>query len=179
MLEKLDDHAFARRHKEAWIFIKALVIGGVSAVPEIVSYMLLCPLLARWQVSFLPNFFLFNIIVSSIDDPGGYAPAVLVYAFILSTAVGQGIGFALSRKYAFRANCNVAQSTFLTVLLIVFTIIANGFTGPWIVLGVSKIPFLTDGLIQMFGKMFSMGASTFWVYPTNRFIIHRVVKEKH
>ena len=176
--KKLDDHAFARRHKEAWTFIKALAVGCISAGPEVLSYMLLCPWLAYLGVTYLPRFFLFDIIVQNIDDPGGYGPAVLVYAFILSTMVGQSIGFVLSRKYAFRANCNVALSTFLTVLLIVFTIIANGFTGPWIVLGVSKIPFLTDGLIQMFGKLFSMGASTFWVYPANRFIIHRVVKEK-
>ena len=174
----LDNHKLAREHKELWLFLKSNIIGALGAAPEYLAYMLLCPLLTRLGVAYLPDFFLFNIIKRSIDASTAYGTAVLVYAFLISTFIGQGIGFVLQRKVTFHANSNVALSTFLAILLIIFTIIASGIVGPFIVGLVGKITFLPEFLVQTLGKLLAMGASVAWQYPANRFLVHRVKKEK-
>ena len=175
----LDNHKFAREHKEMWLFIKSNIVGAMGAIPELFSYMLLCPFFTWLGVTYLPNFFLFDIIMRGIDDATKYAPAVLVYSFLISTLIGQGLGFVFQRKLTFHANSNVALSTFLTLLLILFTIVANGFVGPGIVALVGKLSFLPESLIQMIGKVLSMMATVAWIYPANRFVIHRVVKKEN
>jgi len=175
---RLDNHAFARNHKEVWTFIKAFSLGVLVAGPELLIYLGLCAWFTGMQVTYLPNFFLFDLILRNITDNAGHAPAVLVYAFILSTLVGQTATFILTRKVAFRANCNVALATFLMLCLMVFTIIANGFVGPAIVALVSRTNMGVTG-INVTSKILSMFVSTAWRYPIARFVIHRVVnKEK-
>jgi len=179
LVARLDATKFALAHAELWKFIKALFVGMIGAVPELISYMLLCSWFARLAVSYLPNFFFFELIIRNMDE-SVYAPAVQVYAFLISTALGQTIGFILARKYAFHANANVALSTFLKVVMIVITISLNGIVGPGIVTLVARIPWVRDfpSLVQVVSKVASMAASTAWVYPSDRFIVHRVVKEK-
>ena len=179
LVERLDATKFALDHVELWKFIKALCVGGIGAIPELISYMLLCSLFARMAVTYLPNFFFFELIIRNMDE-SVYAPAVQVYAFLISTAVGQTIGFILARKYAFHANANVALSTFLKIVMIVITITLNGFVGPAIVTLVARIPWVKGfpSLVQFISKIASMASSTAWVYPSDRFIVHRVVKEK-
>jgi len=176
---RLDDHQFARSHPEFWKFFKALCVGGISAIPELLSYMLLCSWFAGLAVTYLPDFFFFRLIIANMDE-SVYTPAVQVYAFLLSTAVGQTIGFILARKYAFRANANVALSTFLKIVMIVVTIALNGVLGPGIVALTAKIAFLQPypGLVQGVSKVASMAVSSVWVYPSDRFLVHRVVKSK-
>ncbi|MCL2300855.1 MAG: hypothetical protein FWC27_12005 [Firmicutes bacterium] len=179
LVARLDNTKFALAHAELWKFLKALCVGGIGAVPELISYMLLCSLFARLAVTYLPNFFFFDLIIRNMDE-SVYAPAVQVYAFLISTAVGQTIGFILARKYAFHANANVALSTFLKIVMILITIMLNGIVGPAIVTLVARIPWVRDypSLVQIVSKVASMAASTAWVYPSDRFIVHRVVKEK-
>jgi len=138
--------------------------------------MALCPLLARLHVSSLPDFFLFSVILRNIDDAGTYAPAVLAYAFIISTFVGQCILFILNRKMVFHANNNVLWSTLLTVFMALFTVIANGFIGPWVVTLVSGLSFLPEFFVQLLSKLLAMLIPALWIYPMNRFVIHRVKK---
>ena len=180
LVARLDATKFALAHVELWKFIKALCVGGLGAIPELISYMLLCSWFARLAVSYLPNFFFFELIIRNMDE-SVYAPAVQVYAFLISTAIGQTIGFILARKYAFHANANVALSTFLKVVMILITIMLNGIVGPAIVTLVARIPWVRDfpSLVQAVSKVVSMAASTAWVYPSDRFIVHRVVKEKN
>jgi|GEM_PF-1650880 len=173
----LDNHAFARNHREIWLFIKTFTLGTMVSGPELLIYMGLIAWFTSMQVTFLPNFFLFNLILRNITDNAGHAPAVLVYAFILSTLVGQSTTFILTRKVAFRANCNVALATFLMLCLMLFTIIANGFVGPAIVALVSRTNMGVTG-IQVTSKILSMLVSTAWRYPAARFVIHRIVTKK-
>ena len=175
---RLDSTKFALDRPELWKFIKALCVGGMGALPEMIVYMLLCSLFTRMAVSYLPNFFFFDLIIRNMDA-SQYLPAVQVYAFLISTAVGQTIGFVLARKYAFHANVNVALSTFLKIIMIVVTIGLNGIVGPAIVALVAKIAFLANypSLVQIISKVASMAVSTAWVYPSDRFIVHRVKKE--
>ncbi|MCL2530642.1 MAG: hypothetical protein FWE40_00595 [Oscillospiraceae bacterium] len=174
---RLDNHAFARNHKELWTFLKAFGTGLVGAPFELVSYLMLGTWLTNAGVTFLPNFFLFDLILRNADQSTTHTPAALVYAFIISTMIGQAITFVLSRKYAFRANNNVALATFFTLVLIVVTIIANGFVGPAIVMVVGRTGW-REGAVQALSKLLSMLVSMAWRYPTARFVIHRVVNKK-
>lgn len=175
---RIDSTGFALGHPELWKFIKAIFAGMIGSVPELLSYMLLCSLFTKMQVSYLPRFFFFDLIISNMDDTAKYAPAVLVYAFIISTFIGQFIGFILARKVAFHANANVALSTFLKIVIILITIALNGIIGPAIVLLVSKLAFLPGTLVQIVSKLASMMACTAWVYPSDRFLVHRQVKNQ-
>jgi len=150
----------------------------VGAPFELASYLLLANWLTSRSVTFLPNFFLFDLILRNADQSTTHTPAALVYAFIVSTMIGQTITFVLSRKYAFRANNNVALATFLTLVLMFVTIIANGFVGPAIVMAVGRSG-LGEGAVQTLSKMLSMLVSMAWRYPTARFLIHRVVGKKN
>jgi len=174
---RLDNHAFARNHKELWTFLKAFGTGLVGAPFELLSYLWLSSWFTGLGVTFLPNFFLFDLILRNADQSTAHTPAALVYAFILSTMLGQSITFVLSRKYAFRANNNVALATFFTLLLMVATIIANGFVGPAIVMLVGRTGW-REGAVQTLSKLLSMLVSMAWRYPTARFVIHRVVNKK-
>jgi len=176
---RIDGTAFALAHPELWKFVKAVGVGTVSAVPEVFSYMLLCALFNRLQVSYLPRFFFFDLIIRNMDA-SQYTPAVQVYAFLISTAIGQIVGFILARRVAFHANANVALSTFLKLVIVLFTIGMGGVIGPGIVTLVARIPYVKEfpGLVQLVSKVSAMTATVAWVYPSDRFIVHRQVKEK-
>jgi len=165
------------KRREGLLFLKSTLASAAGSVFSLASYMLLLPLLDFFDVSFLPNFFLFNLVAQNVSTASAYAPAVLVYAFILSSATGLTAGFFFNRKMVFHANSNAALSMFYNVLLILFSIIAAGFIGPWMVLLVSRIPGMPATLVQVFGKLLTMIVAIVWVYPANRFLIHRSGKE--
>jgi len=177
-LNQLDNNAFARKHKEIWTFAKSQMVAISSRIPELAAYMLLCPLLARLGVGFLPNVFPFSVIVRSVDAASGYSPAVLVYAFILSTFVGQSLVFIFNRRFTFHSNANVALSTSFAVALSIFTIIASGFAGPVIVGLVTRVGILPVFWAQLLGKYLFMLSTILWMYPANRFVVHPVKREK-
>ena len=176
---RLDNHKFAREHAELWKFIKACAAGACGSLPEFISYMLLCSLFNRMQVTYLPNFFFFDLIIRNMDA-SQFLPAVQVYAFLISTAIGQAVGFVVARKVAFRANSNVALSTFFKILVVLFTIGAGGIIGPGMVALLAQVAFLAryPSLVQTISKIVSMAATVLWGYPADRFLIHRQVKTK-
>ena len=174
---RLDSNKFARGHPEAWKFIKSLFFGMVTAGPGVVAYMVLCPLLTKSGAT-LPDFWFFNILAANMRESVEYTIPALVYAFIASTFLGQSLAFIPNRKLAFRADANAALSTFLMVLLALFTILANGIVGPAIATVVFKMNALSDALLNFVSKVISMAATVAWCYPVNRFVIHRVRKEK-
>jgi len=172
-ITKLDGSKYALAHPEMWKFLKSCVAGGAGAIPEMILYMALAPWFSiyAWTV---PNFFFFQWLAASKDMSEGHTLAAVVYATLISTAVGQIIGFILNRKMAFHANNNVVLSLTLTFLLIVFTIAANTLVvGPGIDALMSKLGFLPQWLVDMATKILAMCISVAWVYPANRFIIHR------
>jgi len=178
-IARIDGTKFALGHPELWKFIKALLVGMISALPEVVSYMLLCSLFTKLTVTYLPDFFFFDLIIRNMDA-SQYLPAVQVYAFLISTAVGQTVGFILARRVAFHANSNVALSTFLKIIIVLFTIGMGGIIGPGMVTLVARIPHIKEfpNLVQIISKLATMTLSSAWVYPSDRFIVHRVKKEK-
>jgi len=179
LLARLDGTKFALARPELWKFIKAACVGMTSALPEMLVYLLLCALFARLRVTYLPDFFFFDLIIRNLDA-SQYEPAVQVYAFLISTAVGQVTGFILARRIAFHANSNVALSTFLKIIIVLFTVGVSGILGPAIVSLVAKVAFLArrPTLAQIVSKLAFMLSTTVWVYPSDRFIVHRQVKHK-
>ncbi|MDR2686423.1 MAG: hypothetical protein LBB75_01625 [Oscillospiraceae bacterium] len=179
VVARMDSTKFALGRPELWKFIKASAAGACGALPELIVYMALCSLFTKLAVSYLPDFFFFDLIIRNLDA-SQYLPAVQVYAFIISTAVGQAVGFVLARKVAFHANSNVALSTFIKVLVVLFTIGANGVIGPGIVALLAKVAFLAKypSLVQVISKLASMAATMAWGYPADRFLIHRQVRAK-
>ena len=175
LIARLDSTAFARKRPELWKFLKFMVAGFLSAAPEFAAYLALRSLLRG--VETLPRFILFDILARGNPPSNGVSTAALVYAFMLSTAIGYTVNFFLNRKATFHADSNVAMSTFLYALLVLFTIVANSFIGPAIELLVGKVAFLPVALVPAVGKVLAMAVPNLWVYPANRFVIHRVKKE--
>jgi len=173
----LDDTAFARGHAEFWTFLKFTAVSVLSAAFELGAQLAALAAFKVAGVSRLPDVFFFNFLAEHTEIREGYTLAMIVYAFMASTAVGYTVGFFINRKSTFHADSNIALSTFLYVLLVVFTIFANSFAGPAIEGFLPRLGFLPEGLIPVLSKVLSMLATAIWVYPANRFIIHRKTKE--
>ena len=177
LVAKLDGTAFARDHKEIWTFIKFTGVSMVCAAVEFAAQFAARALYKALDVQTLPDFFFFRWLEESTQMSPGFSLAMVVYAFMTSTAIGYTIGFFLNRSATFHADGNIALGIFLNVLLIVFTICANSLIGPWIEGSLPKLAFLPEGLIPALAKVLSMMATVVWIYPANRFLIHRKKKE--
>ncbi|MDR0531699.1 MAG: GtrA family protein [Oscillospiraceae bacterium] len=174
-LEKIDRHTFAKKHPEWWKVCKWLISGVVSTAPELIAYYICLWALRALSVTYLPNFFFFNFLRDHVVS-GSYGPAVLVYSYMISTAIGYTAAFILNRKATFHADSNVALSTFFYVLMVLFTIFANSLLGPAITGFVERL-HMGEGLTLFAGKMLCMFVPGLWTYPCSRFIIHRKKKE--
>ncbi|MDR1465387.1 MAG: hypothetical protein LBJ11_08835 [Oscillospiraceae bacterium] len=176
-LDRLDNHPFAKKHAELWKFLKFLCAGLIASGPDLGTQMLFLYLFRAWNVTKLPHFFFFDLLARTLPPRDGFSLATVVYSFMISTCVGYTISFILNRKVAFHADSNVALSTFYYVLLVIFTIAATSLIGPTLEGAVGKITFLPTVMVQILSKIISMGIPNLWVYPVNRFIIHRKKKE--
>jgi putative flippase GtrA len=174
---RLDDTAFAREHKELWTFVKFAAVSFFSAGIELAAQLAALPLFKSLGAERLPDFVFFRLLEEHAQMREGYTLAMVVYAFMASTAVGYTVGFFINRKATFHADSNIALSTFLYVLLVLFTIVANSLVGPAIEGFLPRLGFLPAGLVPTLAKVLSMLATAVWVYPANRFIIHRKKKE--
>ena len=174
---RLDGIAFAREHAEFWTFLKFTAVSVFSAAFELAAQLAALAAFKAAGISRLPDIFFFRFLAEHTELREGYTLAMVVYAFMASTAVGYTVGFFINRKSTFHADSNIALSTFLYVLLVVFTIFANSFVGPAIEGFLLRLGFLPEGLIPVLSKVLSMLATAVWVYPANRFIIHRKKKE--
>jgi putative flippase GtrA len=174
---RLDGTAFARGHAEFWTFLKFTAVSVFSAGIELGAQLAALAAFKAAGVSRLPHFFFFDALAKSTQLREGYTLAMVVYAFMVSTAVGYAVGFFINRKSTFHADSNIALSTFLYVLLVIFTIFANSLVGPAIEGFLPGLGFLPEGLTPALAKVLSMLATALWVYPANRFIIHRKKKE--
>jgi len=176
IVARLDDTAFARKYGEIWKFIKFSGVSIVCAAIELVSQLLALPFFKSLGVEKLPGFIVFRWLEETAEMREGYTLAMVVYAFMASTAIGYMIGFFVNRKTTFHADSNVALGIVLNVLLIVFVITANSVIGPVIEGFLPRLGFISEGFIPTLAKVLSMAATGIWVYPANRFIIHRTKK---
>jgi len=174
---RLDDTAFARKHVEFWTFLKFAAVSFFSAGIELGAQLAALAAFKAAGLSRLPDIFFFRFLAEHAEMREGFTLAMVVYAFMASTAVGYTVGFFINRKATFHADANIALSTFLYVLLVVFTIFANSLIGPAIEGFLPRLGFIPEGLIPVLSKVLSMVASAVWIYPANRFVIHRKKKE--
>jgi len=168
------DARLGAKHPELWKILKSCIVGGISNLPEL-GVQMLC--LGLFSARGVENLGVFAFMEKVIPPQKGYSAATVVYAFMISTAVGYTIAFILNRKATFHANSNVALSTFLYVLMVIFTIFANGLVvGPRVANLVARLN-LSQGLTDIISKFLCMMIPFLWSYPLNRFVIHRKRKE--
>ncbi|MCL2107413.1 MAG: hypothetical protein FWH26_10215 [Oscillospiraceae bacterium] len=170
------DDKMGAKHPELWKIVKWLIAGFIANVPELGVYMLCLRIFTSLGVTAVPNLFFFRFLAErGIQDPN-YTTAALVYAYMISTAIGYAIAFVINRKATFHADQNVALSTFFYVLFVILTIFLNGLIGPVLSGLTSKLAFLPDTLVQIVSKFVGMLIPGLWAYPLNRFVIHRKKK---
>ena len=179
LMARLDGSAFARKYAELWTLAKFAVISTMGATVEFAAQFAARAFYKALDVQALPDIFFFRWLEASTEMSPGYTLAMVVYAFMTSTAIGYTLGFFLNRKTTFHADSNFALSLTLNILLIVFTIAANSLLGPWIEGSLPKLGFIPGGLVPALAKLLNMVTTFIWVYPANRFLIHRKKKEKN
>lgn len=168
MSESSQKMSFTEKYKELWKFIKFSFAGASSSLVELGVHMLFIKVIFKDLVAQKIDNEILNMI--KIDSKG------VLFSFIISTTVGYTIAFILNRKVTFKADSNVALSTFLYVLMVVFTILANGWIGSAIT-GFAAEKGLSGGFWDLVIKIIGMAIPTLWTYPLNRFVIHRHKKE--
>lgn len=158
---------FTEKHAEIWKFVKFSIAGGGSSVIELVVHMLLL------------NFVFASLTAQVITNPTlnmiGITSKGYLYTYLISTTVGYAIAFILNRKITFKADANPTVSMILYVIMVVFTIFANGWIGSAMTT-FAQSHNLVGNLWDMVIKLIGMAIPTLWTYPCNRFIIHRKKK---
>ena len=167
------DNKIGEKHPELWKIVKWMIVGFIANVPELGVYML-C--LNRFQAAGVTNLSIFGFMEKFVKAEEGYSIATVIYAYMISTAVGYTIAFILNRKATFHADANIALSTFLYIIMVCLIIFVNGVTGPFISDLVGKLP-LSAGITEIISKFVSMMVAGVWSYPITRFVIHRKKKE--
>jgi len=162
------ENSFVQKHGEIWKFIKWAIFTGIGASGvELLVYMLLL----KFVFASLNEVPITNAALNYI----GVKYAGYMYAYLISSTIGYTIAFILNRKITFKADSNPAVSAAFAVILIVFNI----FTSAWIGSVLSNISVahhwgsIGDAII----KIVTMTIPSIWIYPANRFIIHRVKKK--
>lgn len=164
MSNEKKEGSFTEKYKELWKFIKFTFAGASSSLVELGVHMLLLNVVFAGFAGEIINNPTLNMIGITSKD--------VLYSYLISTTIGYTIAFIMNRKITFKADSNVALSTFLYALMVVFTIFANG----WI--GSAMTTFATNHgyegtLCDLIIKVIGMTIPTLWTYPLNRFVIHR------
>ena len=170
-LNRLDERLGAK-HPEIWKIIKWMIVGFIANVPELGVYML-C--LGGFQKLGVQNLSIFGFMANIVPEKEGYFLATVIYAYMISTAVGYTVAFILNRKATFHADANLALSTFFYVLMVCGIIYFNGISGPFISNLVGRLP-LPVNLAEGVSKFLSMMVAGVVTYPITRFVIHRKKK---
>ncbi len=156
---------FTEKHAELWKFIKFSLVGASSTLVEMgVFYLLQYVVFKSILHDPLPENAVLDLL--KLTQGKGY-----LYAYIISTTIGYAIAFVLNRKTTFKADSNVALSTTLYVLMVVFTIFATAYLGTQFQLIMANHGYQALG--DAIGKPLAAGIATVWTYPLNRFVIHR------
>jgi len=164
------DNRLGEKHPEIWKIIKWMIVGFIANVPELGVYMLCLSLFRN-----VTNLSIFGFMASIVPENDKYGLAAVIYAYMISTAVGYTVAFILNRKATFHADANLALSTFLYVLMVCGIIYFNGVSGPFIsnLVGLLNMPV---GLSEGVSKFLSMMLAGVVTYPITRFVIHRKKK---
>lgn len=164
---KAKGKSFTEKHSEIWKFIKWSLVTGVGASGiELIVHMLLL----KFVFAALNEVPITNTALNFI----GVRYAGYMYAYLISSAVGYTLAFILNRKITFKANSNPAVSAAFAVVLVVFNIFASAWIGS--VLSNISVANHWGSMSDAIIKIVTMTIPSVWIYPANRFIIHRVKK---
>lgn len=155
---------FTQKHAEIWKFIKFSIAGGGSSVVELVVHMILL----NTAFAALTD----EPITNSALNMIGITSRGYLYTYLISTTIGYAIAFILNRKITFKADVNPTLSMILYVIMVIFTIFANGWIGSAMTT-FAQNHNLTGNFWDLVIKLIGMAIPTLWTYPCNRFIIHR------
>jgi len=157
--------AFTDKHVELYKFIKWNLVGAIGVPVEIGSYYL-------FAYVFFKNFSTAPVNIWVLE----YEGLGFMWAFLLSTALGESVGFILNRKFTFAADANPALSIFLHFCMVTFSIFATTLAGMEII----RITAGMGGAVAHYGELAARPVSTIlataWLYPLNRFVVHRKKK---
>ena len=167
------DNKMGAKHPEIWKIIKWMIVGFIANFPELGAYML-C--LEWFQKLGVQNLSIFGFMERVVAEKEGYYLATVIYAYMISTAIGYAVAFVLNRKATFHADANIVVSTILYIILVCLIIFVNGITGPIISDLVGRLPF-SESVTEAISKFVSMMVAGVWSYPIIRFVIHRKKKE--
>jgi len=158
---------FTQKHPEFYKFVKFTLVGAVGVPIEIGSYYLFAYVIFK-SLATTPV----TIWVLEYEGIG------FMWSFLLSTALGEAVGFVLNRKMTFAADSNPMFSIFLHMLMVIFTIFATTLLG----MEILKFTAAKGGDIARLGEGLAKPIvtilATAWIYPLNRFVIHRKKKIK-
>lgn len=160
--------SFTEKHGEIWKFIKWSFFTGVGASGiELVVHMLL--------LNYVFDALKLVPVTNDAFNFIGIKSAGYMYAYLISTPLGYSIAFILNRKLTFKADSNAAVSATYATILVVFNIFASAWIGSALSNIVVAMQWNSwgDALI----KVVTMTIPSVWIYPANRFIIHRVKKK--
>jgi len=158
--------AFTEKHAELYKFIKWNLVGAIGVPVEIGSYYL-------FAYVFFKNLNAEPIRLFGDLEWDGLG---FLLAFLLSTALGETVGFILNRKFTFAADANPALSIFLHFCMVSFSIIATSYVGMEILRISKNLGYEAFG--KALARPISTIAATAWLYPLNRFVVHRKKKPK-
>lgn len=147
-----------------WEILKYQVAGIIPTTAEVIVHMWFLDIVFyKLSDKYINNLLLVSIGIKSV----GY-----FWSFILSTAVGYSIGFVLSKKFVFRSDADTKRSLVKYFFLVVFTVFVSGWIGSAIQSYAEAIHF--TGLIEdVIIKVIVMIIPFIWVYPCNKYIVHR------
>ena len=156
---------------EIWRIIKWLIMGLVATVPEVGAHYLLQYTVFR------------AILEAPINAPAFIQPVLeliglgqgrgYLYTYLISITIGYAVAYVLNRKVTFKSASNIALSTFLYALMVIFTILA----GAWIGTTLSNL-LVANGWqnLDFIIKPIQMFIPGLWTYPLMRFVIIRPEK---
>ena len=171
--ERFDDRMGAK-HPEIWKIIKWMIVGFIANVPELGVYM---ACLYGFRAQNVTNLSIFGFMQKIVEPNDDFHIAVVIYAYMISTAVGYTVAFILNRKATFHADANIVVSTVLYIIMVCLIIYVNGITGPIISNLIGRLP-LPVSVTEAASKFICMMVAGVWSYPITRFVIHRKKKEK-
>ena len=171
----LENNKFAQKHPELWKYVKFFLVGTVTSLPDWGSYMISLYALRALGVSQISA--VLGFMERFVEAREGFSMAVVVYSYLISTAIGYICAYILNRKATFRATNSVLVSGLMYAAMVVFTIFVNGiFLGPFVSSMMGKIG-LPMAVSEGISKLVVMSLPGVWTYPLCRFVIYRQKKE--
>ncbi|MDR3344015.1 MAG: GtrA family protein [Oscillospiraceae bacterium] len=168
--------SFTDKHPEWYKFFKWLLAGQLSTVVEsgvfyVLQFWVFASILNKaWGID--PDSMFGQLLkLMNLDKGVGY-----FWAYFISIAVGYAIAYILNRKISFQSDANIAWSTFLYIIMVIFTMVVSA----WLATAFQN--WLNDqgdtwrAVGQIVVKPVQAMIPGIWTYPLNRFVIHRKKK---